>query len=568
MKDIVSSLKMDLFFWNRIDNYPINWEIGAIQNLPTNLQAARSIINKWAINSDSEFGIFWSNKTYLPSHNILKSLNTINVDLAHAGLQLGVGNYWPDLCMIKQDWSMINAPSNVPSSSWRCSLEACLIRRTLWLELDGIDPAFTCLESAGLDLGYRALQIGAIVENRPELITQDLTEKEKILPLHDLYAFVYRHYGLRWTKYLNLRRSISNLQVISEKRAMNKAISACEKEKRRSSIPIAHIVDKNNQPNLSKERVSVIIPTLGRYKYIPQALKSINDQTIKPIEVIIVDQNAADQRQKDMYEGYPELNIKVIWQDERGQSLARNTGLEIALGEYVLLFDDDSIASPDLIEQHLISVLSGDYDVSTGVAFPPPPEEYILPDNFNYPRIAQTFDTGNCLLRRDLAYKMGGFDRNYDFGPGTDADFGTRLYLAGYRILHNPNAKRIHFKAESGGLRVHGARKYNTDAGLLAPFPPVTRTYYALRYLTKQQRHEMAFLSFILSKFPKKVRGSMFNKGYWFAAYIAFTFKFIIFPLKVMRSKNQVRKLINQSPRLSEFSIHPLIKNNNFDSND
>lgn len=449
---------------------------------------------------------------------------------------------------------MINAPIDIPSSSWRCSLDACMIRRSLWLELDGIDPAFTSIEAAGLDLGFRALRMGAVIEYRPELITASPTHQQNPPPLEDLYTFIYRHYGSTWTKYFYARRSLKYWSFMAEHRAMKTAITACNSLPRKAPVPITRYSKVEITHNPSCAKVSVIIPTLGRYQFLPGALQSIHDQTIKPMEVIIVDQNKKDERQPNVYERYPDLNIRVLWQDERGQSLARNTGLKVAQGEYVLLFDDDSIASPDLIEQHLKPILSGESDVSTGVAFPPPPEHYDLPENFKYPRIAQTFDTGNCLLRRDLIYQMGGFDRNYDFGPGTDSDFGTRLYLAGYRILHNPSAQRIHFKAGTGGLRTHGAVKYNTDAGLLAPFPPITRSYYSYRYLTPYQRREISVLSFMLSKFPRNTRKNLDDKIMLLRHGLTFALKALLLPYKIARSETAARALMKYSPRLHDFS--------------
>src|SRR5207249_3985373 len=155
----------------------------------------------------------------------------------------------------------------------------------------------------------------------------------------------------------------------------------------------------------------------------------------------------SEVRQPESYLGYDDLNLRIIWQDEQGQSLARNTGLAAATSPYVFLLDDDSVAYDDLIEAHLRYVVNGRFQISTGVAYPPPPNEYQLPARFRYPRVAQTFDTGNSLLSLVTAKQLGGLDRNYDYGPGTDLDFGTRLYLVGQRIVHNPEAVRIHFKA-------------------------------------------------------------------------------------------------------------------------
>jgi glycosyltransferase involved in cell wall biosynthesis len=553
MNDILSH-SVDLFLFMQSVPIQINWPAGVVRYLPKNLTSVANNLMEWAVNSQAEYGLFWSDQLPLPTQACLQALIDHKLDFAHAGLDVGLGELWPSLAMVKQDWSMINAPKDRSSSSWRVSLQACLVRRDLLIDLHGLDPVFTSLEAAGLDLGLRALSLGAIIDYRPELMQGLKPKPAAETPLQDLYAFLYRHYGLRWTQYLVARRSLSTLRFTRELRAMQNAQSVCERHPRSPGVPVNYHITEPELDQLARAQVTVIIPTLGRYEYVLGALNSIRKQTIRPAQVIVVDQNPIDQRQPQVYDGYKDLNLQVIWQDERGQSLARNTGLAAARSQYVFLFDDDSIAQPDLIEQHLIPLMSGYVDVSTGVAIPPPPEEYILPPNCRYPRLAQTFDTGNAMLSLDLARQMGGLDRNYDFGPGTDADFGTRLYLAGYRILHNPKAIRIHFKAPSGGLRIHGAYKYNTDAGLLAPFPPVTRSYYALRYLNTQQRREVAFLTFMLSKFPKKIRSSGSSPTLWLLLLLRFSIGFIILPIKQRKSLSKARILLMQGPRIEHNS--------------
>ncbi|HEX2205698.1 MAG TPA: glycosyltransferase family 2 protein, partial [Longimicrobium sp.] len=308
-------------------------------------------------------------------------------------------------------------------------------------------------------------------------------------------------------------------------------------------------------PEVRRAEVSVVIPTLGRYPYLPAALESLRAQTVRPREVVVVDQNPAEERRPEVYEGWDDLGLRVVWQDERGQSLARNTALAAVSHPYVFFFDDDSVAAPDLVERHLRVVLAGRFDVSTGVSYPPPPTDYRLPEGFAHPRVAQTLDTGNCLMPTALARAMGGLDRNYDFGPGTDADLGTRLYLAGRRIAHTPDAVRVHFKAPMGGLRVHGAHKTNTDAALLAPFPPVTQSYFGLRYLSPRQQRERMLLAFVTSKLARPARRG--RPAARAAALLRVALWGLLLPLKWRRSRSRARALLRAGVRLAEFPPAP-----------
>jgi GT2 family glycosyltransferase len=459
----------------------------------------------------------------------------------------------PNLRLVKLDWSMLAAPADRVSTSWRIGLDACLIRRDLLQRVGGIDPAFTSLAVAGLDLGLRFLKYGGVVEHRPELCTGITGTFVPSPPREDLYTFLIRHHGDRWARYVRIRRVLAGAAPWHEASALRRARSATAAHPAPRTELLWSMPQASAREELAQVPVSVIIPTLGRYPYLPEALESLRRQTVRPREVVVVDQNPPEARQPEVYQGYEDLGLRVIWQDERGQSLARNTAFAAVVHPYVFLFDDDSVAQEDLIETHLRAVLDGRFDVSTGVAYPPPPSDYRLPPDFTYPRLSQTFDTGNALVPLRIIREMGGLDRNYDFGPGTDTDFGTRLYLAGYRILHNPAAVRIHYKAPMGGLRVHGAHKYNTDAGLLEPFPPITQTYYASRYFDPRARRERVLLQYFTSQFPPQLRRADATGRARLRALAGFAAGGILLPLKWMRSRRRAAPLLERGPRLADF---------------
>lgn len=546
--------QIDLFIWDA--KQPITeWSAGEVSSL-SSVDRPGLIINSLANQSSADFLLFWSEQNPLPDICVLDELIYTGLDLTHAGIKQGLHFLWPDLCLVMQDWTMIAGALELPGNSWRVTPEACFLRREMLVKVGGWDEAFVSRHAAALEFGYRALRLGALVEYRPELLPTVTEHNPVELPRRDFYAFILRHFGQQWGHYVWMRRSLRRMGWVAEWRALKEAEKACA---RLASPLLAATPVWYDPPNLSEDRlkqtpVTVIIPTLGRYPYLPQALDSLRQQTVRPREVIVVDQNPPEQRQPETYVGYEDLTLQVIWQDERGQSLARNTGLAAATSPYVFLFDDDSIADPNLVAAHLRLVLNGRCHISTGVAFPPPPSDYQLPPYYRYTRLAQTFDTGNSLLPLNLARKMGGLDRNYDFGPGTDNDFGTRLYLAGYRIAHNPQARRIHFKAPMGGLRTHGARKYNTDAGVWQPFPPITLSYYGLRFLTRKQQRERVWLSFFTSKFPPQLRQQDGHIGRKLIAFAYFGFTLVILPFKWVRSQRQATRLLQQGVRLSKFS--------------
>ena len=534
--------RIDLLRW---PDAPTTWAHGAVVSLDPSWRTASDQLDRWASASTAEYGLLWSGPEPVPPPQVLEALVASDVDVAHAGLLQGLDKVMSDLDMVVADWSMINGPASSPSSSWRVGLETCLVRREVWAKLGGLDGAYESAVAAGLDWGRRCLGGGVLIEHRPELVAGAARPVPPVDP-SDLYTYLLRYHGLRWARYVAVRRGFRS--GLRERRQLERARTRIAEVPAPRAARAWRPAPDDLDAKLRSADVSVIIPTLGRYPYLPGALESLRRQTVRPREVIIVDQNPPEAREPATYEGYDELNLRVVWQDERGQSLARNTALAEVTSTYVFMFDDDSIAHDDLIEQHLRVVLGGRFDVSTGVAFPPPPTTYELPPQFREPRVAQTFDSGNSLMRTSLVYEMGGFDRNFDLGPGTDTDLGTRLYLAGKRIAHTPAAVRIHFKAPSGGLRVHGAHKYNTDASLLSPFPPPTQSYYANRYLDRRQYFERTLLQFATSKLgPEARRGDL-------RAVVRLALTSSLLPIKWWRSDRRARALLDKGVRTERFA--------------
>ena len=92
-----------------------------------------------------------------------------------------------------------------------------------------------------------------------------------------------------------------------------------------------------------KIKVSVIVPVYNVEAYLDKCLKSLVDQTLKEIEIIIVNDGSKDNSEKiiEKYkEKYPE-KIKYYKKENGGLSSARNYGLKYAIGEYVAFVDSD-----------------------------------------------------------------------------------------------------------------------------------------------------------------------------------------------------------------------------------
>ena len=94
--------------------------------------------------------------------------------------------------------------------------------------------------------------------------------------------------------------------------------------------------------------ISVIIPTYNRKNTLPRAVESVLNQTYKPVEIIIVDDGSTDGTKEWFSEMYP--LVHYIYQVNSGVSLARNTGINSARGDWIALLDSDDEWLPDKLE--------------------------------------------------------------------------------------------------------------------------------------------------------------------------------------------------------------------------
>ena len=90
--------------------------------------------------------------------------------------------------------------------------------------------------------------------------------------------------------------------------------------------------------------VSVIIPIYNTAAYLRKALDSICGQTLKELEIILIDDGSTDGS-RGIIEEYAKRDARIRWyaQPNQGLSVARNRGLLHATGKYIYFMDSDDI---------------------------------------------------------------------------------------------------------------------------------------------------------------------------------------------------------------------------------
>ncbi len=122
-------------------------------------------------------------------------------------------------------------------------------------------------------------------------------------------------------------------------------------------------IGDNKQP-----LVSVIVPIYGVEKYVHRCVKSLIEQQYQNLEIILVDDGSKDRSGTIIDEMAKENDkIVVIHQDNMGVSVARNTGLKNANGEFVLFVDGDDYVERDYVSYFVNAAIEYNVDMVVNI---------------------------------------------------------------------------------------------------------------------------------------------------------------------------------------------------------
>lgn len=180
-------------------------------------------------------------------------------------------------------------------------------------------------------------------------------------------------------------------------------------------------------------RVSVIIPTYNRRQYVQEAIDSVLAQTHMDYEIIVIDDGSTDGTGKVLEARYGD-RIRYEWQENQGESVARNRGIELACGEFVAFLDSDDLWLPDKLTQQLTLVSAhDDIGMVYGGAWLIDGSGHRISDDpwESYPEATAVpladLLRGNTvsgpttvLIRRSTLDRVGGFDPEIRYGEDWD----------------------------------------------------------------------------------------------------------------------------------------------------
>lgn len=209
---------------------------------------------------------------------------------------------------------------------------------------------------------------------------------------------------------------------------------------------------------------SVIIPNWNGKHLLEVCLKSLQKQTFKDFEIVLVDNGSTDGSSDYIEKNFP--NVKLVVLDKNyGFAAAVNKGIKASVGRYIILLNNDTEVDKDCLKYLIDSVKrktefslfaakmlnfynreiidsAGDYIDAVGHA-----NNIGLgqEDNDEFKKEGEVFlvTGGGCLIKREVFEKIGLFDEDY-FAYFEDVDFGLRAQMAGYKAWYQPKAIIYH----------------------------------------------------------------------------------------------------------------------------
>jgi len=214
--------------------------------------------------------------------------------------------------------------------------------------------------------------------------------------------------------------------------------------------------------------ISVIICTHNRQSYLLKALGSLERQSLarEIFEIIVVDNASNDNTAAIVKEWLKTFaNIKYVYESRLGLSIARNTGVEIAQGRYVVYLDDDAVAVPGWLESILdtfhgfpdIGAVGGPVQLDWGGSPPEwlPRRDWSLYSFLDYGPIGRFISNGEHLVGANMGFvrqqllHIGGFDphlgrKGVSLLSGEESSVFNLLRANSLKIYYQPKALVYH----------------------------------------------------------------------------------------------------------------------------
>lgn len=234
---------------------------------------------------------------------------------------------------------------------------------------------------------------------------------------------------------------------------------------------------------MTPPRVSVVIPCYNQGRWLDEAVDSVMAQTYRDFEVIVVNDGSTDQATNELLAHYQRPLVRVIQTENRGLAGARNTGIDSALGDYILPLDADDTIGPTYLE---MAVALMDQDIELGIV-------YCRGELFGLrsgPVAAPAFSRWvmlfsnlifcSAMFRKEDWHRVGGYNPEMVHGC-EDWDFWLSILELGRTVRRIPMVLfRYRVREESMNRAMDGERRMAMFRKIVANHPDLYRGWRGL----------------------------------------------------------------------------------------
>lgn len=263
----------------------------------------------------------------------------------------------------------------------------------------------------------------------------------------------------------------------------------------------------NRNLHIIAGNICVVIPVYNKAKYIDRCIQSVLNQTVKPGEIIVVDDGSTDDSLQILSDNYGQ-EITLVSQVNAGKSVARNNGVDLSKSGYIAFLDGDDEWAPEYLEN--IASLMEEYPECSiySTAYLLASESERTPVKYrNLPLgfrgvVDDYFDvslkgwsllsSSSSVVDKQLFYKVGKFTPGLDLGE--DLELWCKLAMNGKIAFLNEPLSLYHYFNDSSVTRTEYAKielphtKYLTNLLLTNKVPDNLRVSIK-RYIAKSLQH-------------------------------------------------------------------------------
>jgi len=313
-------------------------------------------------------------------------------------------------------------------------------------------------------------------------------------------------------------------------------------------------------------KVSVVVCAYNAESTMDGCLASLQRLRYPAYEIVVVDDGSRD-RTGEIADGYE--GVRVIHQENKGLSAARNVGIAASVGEIVAFTDSDCVVDPDWLYYLAATFVSSGLPAVGGPNLPPPENSFVASCVAASPggplhvllddEEAEHIPGCNMAFRREVLEEINGFDPIFRTA-GDDVDLCWRLQERGHRIGFSPAAMVWHFRRNTVEAYIGQQRGYGKAEALLYFRHP--HRFNALLY-SRWRGRIYGGISSLLSWRRPVIYGGVFGRGLFqtlyqppqsFLAHLPFTFEW-----NATAAALVLAALVSRSWALAALGLVPLM---------